>query len=173
MQSIFEYNWVPNWLTRQRKQSDSNTSLFGIIYSEILSHETLSNTIWSSSSTRNPLHQPCEALHSLYGPLHHSCSLCMDDAGPSGLYAASSASAWLPLAQVCLSLLLRWSLGTISASLPRTHCPLLQLITDLISLSKPRSRKSNDWSLWCVLQPTLKPPLILFLLVLQRSRLHL
>lgn len=45
---------------------------------------------------------------------------------------------------ICLSLLLRWSLGTISASLPRTHCPSLQLITDSISLSKPRSRKSND-----------------------------
>jgi len=73
--------------------------------------------------------------------LCHSCSLCMDDTGPSG-----STQSLLPLRGslwlcVYLSLLLRWSLGTMPASLPRTHCPSLQLIIDSISLSKPRSRE--------------------------------
>jgi len=76
------------------------------------------------ASAQNPLRQHSEALRSLYGPLRHSCSLYVDDAGPSGLCAISSASAWLPLAQrlpLCLCA------GLPTLSMPRTHCPSLQI----------------------------------------------
>ena len=123
----------------------------------------------------------CTSLITLYvSPLRHctSCgtlcitlvAFCVDDAGPLASVLSLLGSLWPALASVSTSLPLRWSLGTISTSLSSTHCPSL-LITDSTLLSNPAlvNRMTNHWF---TLQVTLKPPLILFLLTYQRSRLN-
>ena len=74
MQYFLEYIWVPNWLTRWRKTTGNNTSLFGNRYLENLSHETLSNNFEALRQPLAALRQPAGALRILWDPLRHSCS---------------------------------------------------------------------------------------------------
>ena len=144
-------------------------------YSASLLHENLSNTSLRlcvspprlCASLENPLRQPTNALRWLSSPLHHS----RKPSGPlRSHFGPLHDSHWLCVA-FSSSVLVVWHYLCLSTmhSLPLAAT----LITRSISLNKPRCRKSN-WLINLVyLQLTLKPPLILFLLSLQRTRLNL
>ena len=74
---------MPNWLTRQRKTTGSNTSLFGNRYSKNMSHETLSS---NSEALRQPptavsASKPSAlALWGIMQPLGPSASLLLPSA---------------------------------------------------------------------------------------------
>ena len=131
--AIFLYNRVPDWLTHRYTN-------FQHFPKPSVGPTDLWYSLKASVSAWNPLRQPTEALCSLSGLLRHSCSLCVDEAGPFGS-AQSLLSLhgflWLCVCLFCTDLPSLCSVLAASWLLSR---PLVQFF------SKPYSRNWTDWS---------------------------
>ena len=120
LSSFLEYNWGPNWLTLQRNQFGSNTSLRKQIFGKSAPRKYLQHLF-------EALRQPRTLYVNLLMLCTGSLTLCVTHVGRLALCAVIVGLCMAPSGSASASLPLRWSSDTISASLLCTHCPSLQL----------------------------------------------